>query len=60
MKSRQASVEISPEDLQKFEKILWDWRDEYPNPEILEEGGLGETDRLAQKVLAWAREVRCP
>ena len=54
-RNRGADVDITPEMMKEFDRLFSDWKDEYPNAEALEEGGLGETEAFARQCLKWAR-----
>lgn len=57
IEARQASVQLTPRDLEEFEALFLEWRDKYPNFEELELGGLGDQLSLAQRALRWAAGV---
>ena len=49
-------IEISPADLDAFERLVSDWLSE--NRDAIEAGGAGDLPPLAQAVLQWAGKLQ--
>lgn len=46
---------ITPQAMAEFRRLFWEWRDSYPTCEALEQGGSGDLEALALRILAWAQ-----